>query len=196
MTDPAAEGTLWRRPPLPMILACVALIGLAEAAGGAMVKFKWPIANMARELMLRRPAVHGLVGVREVDEEVLDKLKQAIDAQLRLFHLHAEGMGLVILTGAMIVATVVPASPLQRWLYWLLGLGALYPLGYLAAPAFIIPLGLERGKRVAEVLFWIPFGGAVIVAMWVLTGWLAREMWRRHRTPLRPAGDDGEAGAR
>ena len=195
MTDPETEGTLWRRPPLPIILACAILIALAEAGGGAMVKFKWPIANTARELMLRRPAVHGLVGVREVDEEVLDKLKQAIDAQLRLFHLHAEGMGLVILLGAMIVATVVPASPLQRWLYWLLGLGALYPFGYLAAPAFIIPLGLERGKEVAEILFWIPFGGAVIVAMWVLAGWLAREMWRRHRTGLRPAGDDGQAGA-
>lgn len=181
MTDPAAEGTPWRRPPLPIILACVILIALAEAGGGAMVKFKWPIANTARELMLGRPAVHGLVGVREVDEEVLDKLKQAIDAQLRLFHLHAEGMGVVILTGAMIVATLVPPSALRSWLYWLFGVGALYPLGYLAAPAFIIPWGLERGKQAAEYLFWIPFGGAVIVGMWILAGWLAREMWRRRR---------------
>ncbi|HEY7678483.1 MAG TPA: hypothetical protein VIG69_15530 [Candidatus Methylomirabilis sp.] len=196
MMDSAAEGPLWRCPPLPIILACVILIALAEAGGGAMVKFKWPIANAVRGLMLGRPAVHGLVGVREVDEEVLDRLRQAIDAQFRLFHLHAEGMGVVILLGAMIAATVVPPSPLQRWLYWLLGLGALYPLGYLAAPAFIVPLGLDRGKQVAEVLFWIPFGGAVIVAMWLLAGWLACEMWRRRRAALRPAGDDGRAGAR
>ena len=181
MMDPLPEGTLWHRPPLPIILACVVLIGLAEAGGGAMVKFKWPIANTARELMLRRPAVHGLVGVREVDEEELDKLKQAIDSELRLFHLHAEGMGVVILMGSMIAATLVPASPLRSWLYWLLGLGALYPFGYLAAPAFIIPLGLERGKQVAEYMFWIPFGGAVILAMWILAGWLACEMWRRRR---------------
>ena len=181
MTDPAGDPTLWRRPPLPIILACVVLIALAEAGGGAMVKFKWPIANTARELMLQRPAVHGLVGVREVDEEELDKLKQAIDAQLRLFHLHAEGMGVVLLLSAMVVATLVPPSPLRRGLYWLLGLGVLYPVGYLAAPAFIIPLGLERGKQVAEYLFWIPFGGAAIVAMWILAGWLARELWRRRR---------------
>ncbi len=196
MTDPAGDPTLWRRPPLPLILACVVLIALAEAGGGAMVKFKWPIANAARELMLQRPAVHGLVGVREVDEEELDKLKQAIDAQLRLFHLHAEGMGAVLLLSAMVVATLVPASPLRRGLYWLLGLGVLYPVGYLAAPAFIIPLGLERGKQVAEYLFWIPFGGAVIVAMWVLAGWLAREMWRRRRAAFGPAGDDGPVGDR
>lgn len=184
MTGPAAADALWRRPPLPIILACVVLIALAEAGGGAMVKFKWPIANTARELMLQRPLVHGLVGVREVDEEELDKLKQAIDAQLRLFHLHAEGMGVVVLVGAMIVATLVPPTPLQRWLYWLIGLGVLYPLGYLAAPAFIVPLGLERGKRVAEVLFWIPFGGAVMAGMVVLAAWLAREMWRRRRASV------------
>ena len=183
MTDPAgaAGGALWRRPPLAIVLACVALIALAEAAGGAMVKFKWPIANTARELMLQRPAVHGLVGVREVDEEELDKLKQAIDAQLRLFHLHAEGMGVVVLMAAMVVATLVPPSPVQRWLYWLIGLGVLYPVGYLVAPAFIVPLGLERGKQMAEYLFWIPFGGAVIAGMWILAGVLAREMWRRRR---------------
>jgi hypothetical protein len=187
MTDPAMEGrdaTLWRRPPLPIILGCVVLIALAEAGGGAMVKFKWPIANTARDLMLQRPDVHGLVGVREVDEVELDKLKQAIDAQLRLFHLHAEGMGVVVLLAAMMVATLIPASPLQRLLYWLIGLGVLYPLGYLAAPALIIPLGLERGKQVAEYLFWIPFGGAVIVGMWLLAGLLAREMWRRWRAGL------------
>ena len=183
MTDPipAADGALWRRPPLPIVLACVALIALAEAGGGAMVKFKWPIANTARELMLQRPVAHGLVGVREVDEEELDKLKQAIDSHLRLFHLHAEGMGVVVLTAAMIVATLLPASPLQRWLYWLIGLGLLYPVGYLVAPALIIPLGLERGKEMAEYLFWIPFGGAVIVGMWILAAVLAREVWRRRR---------------
>ena len=160
-----------------------------------MAKFKWPIANMARELMLHRPAVHGLVGVREVDEEELDKLKQAIDVQLRLFHLHAEGMGVVVLIGAMIVATLVPPSLLQRCLIWLIGLGVLYPLGYLAAPLFIVPWGLERGKQIAEYLFWIPFGGAVIVGMWILAGWLAREMWRRHRAASKPPGHNPAAGA-
>ena len=182
MTPMAAEtGDLWRRPPLLIILGCVVLIALAEAGGGAMVKFKWPIANMAREVMLQRPGVHGLVGVREVDEEELDKLKQAIDSQLRLFHLHAEGMGVVILLGTMIVATMVPPSPLQRWLFWLIGVGILYPAGYLAAAPSIAFLGLERGKQLAEYLFWIPFGGAVIVGMWILAGVLARELWRRRR---------------
>jgi len=42
-------------------------------------------------------------------------------------------------------------------------------------------LGLERGKQLAEYLFWIPFGGAVIVGMWILAGVLARELWRRRR---------------
>ena len=181
MTAAPPDTTLWRRPPLLIIAACVVLIALAEVGGGAMVRFKWPIANAARELMLQRPAVHGLVGVREVDEEELDKLKQAIDAQLRLFHLHAEGMGVVVLAAAMIVATLVPPSRFQRVLYWLIGLGALYPFAFLATPALIIPYGLERGKQVAEYVFHVPFGVAMIVGMLMLSGWLVRELWRHRR---------------
>jgi len=40
-------------------------------------------------------------------------------------------------------------------------------------------VGIERGKVVAEWLVWIPFGGAAIVAMWLLTGALVLGLVRR-----------------
>ena len=70
-----------------------------------MVRFKIDLARWARNAMLARPVVHGLVGVRDVDEQILDEALVKFDAGLRLFHLHAEGMGLVI-----IVTTTVAAS--------------------------------------------------------------------------------------
>ena len=62
-----------------------------------MVRFKIELTRWARDAMLARPAVHGLVGVRDVDEQILDEALVKFDAGLRLFHMHAEGMGLVII---------------------------------------------------------------------------------------------------
>jgi hypothetical protein len=59
--------------------------------------------------------------------------------------------------------------------------GAGYPLGYLVWSALIPFQGIARGKAVAEWLVWIPFGGAAIVAMWLLAGALAVECVRSAR---------------
>ena len=88
MTEPA-----WRLPPIPVLLVGVALIACAELGGGAMAQFKLELARWARGTMLARPQVHGFVGVRDVDEQILDEALVKFDAGLRLFHLHAEGNG-------------------------------------------------------------------------------------------------------
>jgi hypothetical protein len=54
--------------------------------------------------------------------------------------------------------------------------GAGYPAGYLVWSALIPYYGIERGKTVAEWLIWIPFGGAAIIAMWLLTAVVAARM--------------------
>jgi hypothetical protein len=97
-----------------------------------MARFKLEIARGARSLMLARPAVHGLVGVRDVDERILDEALVKVDAGLRLFHLHAEGMGLVIIAVATVAATLVAAPRARAALMILFTIGgAGYPLGYL-----------------------------------------------------------------
>src|SRR5262249_56147275 len=103
--------------------------------------------------------VHGLVGVRDVDERILDEALVKFDAGLRLFHMHAEGMGLVIIATSMVAATVIPSPAASRAIIALLTAGgAGYPVGYLVWSALIPSYGLERAKALPEWLVWVPFG--------------------------------------
>ena len=178
MTAPGTDT--WRVPSLWVLLVAVLLIAVAEVSGASMVKFKLELTRWARGVMLARPAVHGLVGVRDVDEQVIDEALVKLDGGLRLFHLHAEGMGTVIILTAMVATTLVRSAGLQRTIVVLVTVGgAAYPLGYLLWSALIPYHGIARGKLIAEWLVWIPFGGAAIVAMWLLTGALAVGLVRR-----------------
>jgi hypothetical protein len=174
------EAATWRLPPVWVLLVAVVLIVCAEVGGASMSRFKIELTRWARSTMLGQPAVHGLVGVRDVDERILDEALVKFDAGLRLFHMHAEGMGLVIIATATVAATLVRTAPARPVIITLLTVGgAGYPLGYLLWAALIPHLGLERGKAIAEWLFWIPFGGATIVALWWLAGVVVLRLVRR-----------------
>jgi hypothetical protein len=170
----------WTLPPRAVLLTAVLLIVCAEVGGASMVRFKLELTRWARSAMLARPAVHGLVGVRDVDERILDEALVKFDAGLRLFHLHAEGMGLVIIATTTVAATLASSPASRRPIIALLTVGgAGYPLGYLLWSGLIPYYGLERGKTIAEWLVWIPFGGATIVALWWLAGLIAWRMTGR-----------------
>ena len=172
MTD--AGGPTWRLPPRWVLLVAVLSIVAAEVGGGAMARFKVELTRWARDGMLARPGVHGLVGVRDVDERILDEALVKFDAGLRLFHMHAEGMGLVIIATSMVAATVIQHAAARRAIITLLTAGgAGYPVGYLAWSALIPAYGLERSKAIAEWLVWVPFGTATIVALWALVVFVA-----------------------
>lgn len=165
-----AAPPVWHRPPVWVLLVAVLLIVCAEVGGASMVRFKPELTRAARQAMLARPDVHGLVGVRDVDERILDEALVRFDAGLRLFHLHAEGMGLVIVATTTIAATLLPPGSARTLLIVLFTVGgAGYPLGYVVWSGLIPFVGVERGKAVAEWLAWVPFGGATIIALW----WLA-----------------------
>ena len=178
MTGPGSE--VWRLPPLASLLAAIVLIACAEVGGASMAKFKLELTRWARSVILARPVTHGLVGVRDVDEQVIDEALVKFDAGLRLFHLHAEGMGLVIIATTMTAATLVRAAAARRALIALLTVGgAGYPFGYLLWSALIPYHGIQAGKTVAEWVVWIPFGGATIAAVWWLTALLGARLIRR-----------------
>jgi len=177
MTEGAAT---WRLPPVWVLLVAVVLIVCAEVGGASMSRFKIELTRWARSTMLAHATVHGLVGVRDVDERVLDEALVKFDAGLRLFPMHAEGMGLVIIATTTVAATLVRTAPARPVIITLLTVGgAGYPLGYLLWAALIPYVGLERGKAIAEWLFWIPFGGATIVALWWLAGVVTLRLVRR-----------------
>jgi hypothetical protein len=171
---PATDEHTWRLPPRGVLLAAVVLLVAAEVGGASMARFKVELARWARTEMLARPMVHGLVGVRDVDERALDEALFRLDAGLRLFHMHAEGMALVIIATTTTAATLARHPAVRRTLVLLLTVGGVgYPLGYLLWSALIPAYGVEQSKLIAEWVFWIPFGGATIVALlWLvaLTG--------------------------
>src|SRR2546422_7574880 len=171
-----ADAPTWRVPPRWVLLVAVLSIVAAEVGGGAMARFKVELTRWARDGMLARPSVHGLVGVRDVDERILDEALVKFDAGLRLFHMHAEGMGLVVIATATVAATLARPGAARRAIVGLLTIGgASYPVGYLVWSALIPSQGLERAKTIAEWLVWIPFGSAAIVALWWLAALVA---WR------------------
>jgi hypothetical protein len=172
----------WRLPPLSVLLVAVLLIAVAEVGGASMARFKLELARWVRATMLARPAWHGFVGVRDVDEPVIDEALVKFDAGLRLFHMHAEGMGLVIIGTTTVAATWVRSAGARRALVVLITVGgAGYPVGYLLWSALIPFYGVQTSKDVAEWLIWIPFGGATIVTMWWLAGLLGWQLLRRER---------------
>jgi len=167
-------------PPLGTLMAAILLIACAEVGGASMAKFKLELGRWARGAILARPTVHGLVGVRDVDEAIVDEALVKFDAALRLFHLHGEGMGLVIIAVAMTAATLVTSAVPRRAIIALTTVGgAGYRVGYLLWGALIPHYGIERGKSLAEWLIWIPFGGAAIVAVWWLAALLGLRLLRR-----------------
>jgi hypothetical protein len=170
----------WRLPPRAVLLAAVVLLLAAEVGGASMARFKVELGRWARTQMLARPAVHGLVGVRDVDERALDEALFRFDAGLRLFHMHAEGMALVIIATTTTAATLARHPAVRRTLLVLLTAGGVgYPLGYLLWSTLIPVVGVERGKAIAEWVFWIPFGGATIAALLWLAGLTALRVVRR-----------------
>ena len=167
----------WRLPPRAVLLAAVILLLAAEIGGASMARFKVDLARWARGQMLTRPAVHGLVGVRDVDERALDEALFRFDTGLRLFHMHAEGMALVVIATTTAAATLARRPGVRHALLAALTLGGVgYPVGYLLWSALIPVWGVERSKTVVEWLIWIPFGGATIVALFGLLAVIAARM--------------------
>src|SRR5207237_3767306 len=106
-------------------------------------------------------------GVRDVDERILDEALVKFDAGLRLFHLHAEGMGLVILATTAVAATLARGRRVRGVMIALLTAGgAGYPLGYLLWSWLIPYHGIERGESIAEWFVWVAFGRAALLAAW------------------------------
>ena len=178
--EPSQSSEHWRLPPRAVLLAAVLLLLAAEVGGASMARFKVELARWARGQMLARPAVHGLVGVRDVDERGLDEALFRFETGLRLFHMHAEGMALVVIATTTAAVTLTRRPRVRGALVLGLTVGGVgYPVGYLLWSALIPAYGVERSKTLVEWLVWVPFGGATIVAMLGLLAVIAARMAKR-----------------
>ena len=154
-----------RRPPLVVVLIAVIVIALGETAGAAMSQFRPLTERYAAARVAARPAVHGLTGSAEYDDEVRARTVFAVEAGLSFFHTHAEGLAPVMLVAATLVASVVASRRIRAALYTLLTIGVLFPLGYLVYAAAVLQLGRDDGVMFAERWVLTPLGSVAILGL-------------------------------
>jgi len=75
------------------------------------------------------------------------------------------GIGVLILLATLAIANLPVSARFQTALYALVSLGAIYPLGW-AVLAWLIPfMGAEALRGPVEWIFFVPFGGALILGL-------------------------------
>ena len=154
-----------RRPPTVVVLIALLMIALGETSGAVMSQLRGPFDSYARARIAANPATHGLTGSAEYDDEIRGRTIFAAEAGLSFFHTHAEGLGLIVLGVATVTATVVPWARLRAALHALVGVGGLFPLGYLVYALAVLELGRDDGVALAERWVLTPLGSAVLVAL-------------------------------
>jgi hypothetical protein len=165
-----------RRPPLAVVLVAIVMLALGETAGAAMSRLKPQIQRYAAARIAANPAAHGFSGSAEYDDEVRDRAIFTAEAGLSFFHLHGEGVGLVLFFASALAAAVVPGRRARTAIYLALTLGGLFPLGYLVYGAAVLELGRDAGTELAERWILAPLGISAIAGL--IGVWLATA---RHR---------------
>jgi len=121
---------------------------------------RWAAARVAANA-----AAHGVSGSAEYDDEVRARAVYSAEAGLSFFHTHAEGLGLILFFTSTVVASAVPRRRARALLYALLGLGSLFPLGYLVYGVAALELGRDTGIALAETWILTPLGSATLAGL-------------------------------
>jgi hypothetical protein len=162
------------RPPLLVVFVAVLVITLGELGGAALSQLRPATARWAAARVAANAPAHGLTGTAEYDDAVRERAVFTVEAGLAFFHLHAEGMGLVLFFASTLVASVVRSRVARGTLYTLLTTGALFPLGYLGYALAVVELGRDDGVAFAETWILSPLGAAAIAGLLGLAAAVAR----------------------
>src|SRR3989442_843158 len=154
-----------KRPPLARVLVPVSMLALGETAGAAMPQLRPQVQRYAAARIAASAPAHGFSGSAEYDDEVRDRAIFTAEAGLSFFHLHAEGVGLILFFASTLVACAVPWRRERVVLYLLLTLGGLFPLGYLAYGAAVLEVARDAGIEVAERWILTPLGISAIAGL-------------------------------
>lgn len=154
-----------KRPPLPVVLVAVAMIALGETAGAVMSQLQEPLRRWAEARVDANRGAHGFAGSPEYDDEIRAQAVYWAEAGLSFFHTHAEGVGLIVFFASTVAASAVRWRRVRGALYALLGLGGLFPLGYLVYGVGVLEWGRDAGIEFAEGWVLTTLGGAAIVGL-------------------------------
>ena len=175
-----------KAPPGLGILACLVLFGFGELSGALQGGYHEEIRQYAITRAQAHPAVHQLTGVADIDQVILERVADRSLARVHTFHLHSHGLGLVTIILLTVLANT-GFSPRTRIVLSLwVSLGLLYPFGWLTLAWTLPSLGETAAFQLAERLFFIPFGGAYLLAVGALIVLYAADLLRRWKMPPPP----------
>jgi hypothetical protein len=163
-----------RRPPIIVVFLAVFMLALGETAGAAMSQLRPALQRYAIARVVANAPAHGLSGSAEYDEEVIGRAVFTAEAGLSFLHTHAQSLPVVTLLASTLVATVVPWRRARSALHLLLGVGTLFPLGYLVYGLAVLEAGRDAGMALAEGWILTPLGSAVILGLVGLAAVLLR----------------------
>jgi len=129
-------------PSLLTVFACLILFGFGELGGAILGGSPEKIKSYATERAKNFPDVHGFVGIEDIDRTIMEKVS--------------------------IVANSGFSDRLIIVINILIGIGMLYPFGWISMMFTIPAMGGEAALNIAEKFFFMPFGGSLIIAIWIL----------------------------
>ncbi len=175
-----------KAPPGLGALACLLLFGFGELSGALQGGYREEIRQYAKARAQAHPAVHQLTGVEDIDQVVLERVADRSPARVHTFHLHSHGLGLVTIILLTVVANTGFSPKTRTALSVWVSLGLLYPFGWLTISIELPTMGEAAAFRLAEQCFFIPFGGAYLLAVGALIVLYATDLLKQHREPTPP----------
>ncbi len=155
-----------RRPPVIALVASLCMFAVGASAGGVLVRFQDRLYDLARREVVKRPEVHGFAGAEVIDQARIAEVVEQSNNAVRMLHVHGLGLGMLILLVSLAIVNLPLPERLQHALCVLVSLGALYPPGWLVLGWLIPYWGVARLRSPVEWAFFVPFGGAAILAIW------------------------------
>jgi hypothetical protein len=175
-----------KAPPGLGILACLVLFGFGELSGAVQGGYRQEIRQYAIARAQTHPAVHQLTGVEDIDQVILERVADRSLARVHTFHLHSHGLGLVTIILLTVLANTGFSPRTRTALSLWVSLGLLYPFGWLML-AWTLPwLGETTAFQMAERFFFIPFGGAYLLAVGALIILYAADLIKQRREDAPP----------
>jgi hypothetical protein len=171
-----------RRPPIYALAVSMFMLAIGAMVGAVLVSLQDTLYAAARQEIIKRPEIHGFAGSEVIDQGRIAEAADQSNAALRLLHTHSLGIGVLILLVTLAIANLPVSAHLQTALCVLVSFGAIYPLGW-AVMAWLIPyFGVEALRGPVEWIFFIPFGGALILGLVGAVGISVIECLRPTRT--------------
>lgn len=155
-----------RRPPTLALVASLCMLAIGALTGGMLVRYQDTLYDLARREVIKRPEVHGFAGAEVIDQARIAEVVEQANNALRMLHVHGLGVGMLILLTALVIVNLPLPARIQRVLCALVSLGALYPPGWLVLGWLIPTWGVTRLRSPVEWVFFVPFGGALILGIW------------------------------